>query len=282
MRKIYNHSTFILAIIGISALACGSFSASAQKLDLGEVKVFLYTKNGEGFVHDNIPNSVEAIKTLGKENGFTVDASENPADFTEENLKEYDVIVFSNTNNDVFDTDEQKVVFMRYIQAGGGFVGIHSASGTERQWKWFKQLIGGTFLWHEPFQKFTVKKLDKIHPSLAHLPDHWERKDECYYLKEMNVNLKVLAVNDLNSLKVSDKENREKPAIFGDVFPSVWSQEFDGGRQWYTSLGHSKKDYKDPDFRRHLLGGIVSVLGEQEPLDYSKAYATSPDDEIKQ
>jgi type 1 glutamine amidotransferase len=279
MKKLITLFSILITVIGILTISFYSFPASAQnqKVDWEKVNVLLYTKNGEGFVHDNIPNSIEAIIALGKEHGFTVDTSEDPSDFTENNLKKYDAIIFSNTNNEVFNTDAQKVAFMRYIQAGGGFVGIHSASGTERQWKWFKQLLGGTFLWHEPYQKFSVKILDQTHPSLAHLPERWEKEDECYYLSEMNVNLKVLAVNDLSTLQIPDKKERQKPLTFGNVFPSVWCQEFDGGRQWYTSLGHNKKDYNDPVYRKHILGGIQWVIGNQEPLDYKKASAESPE-----
>src|SRR3546814_11028670 len=88
----------------------------------------------------------------------------------------------------LFRSDAQKVAFMRYIQAGGGFVGIHSASGTERKWKWFKECLGGTFFFHEPYKKFDVIVLDRTHPSLAHLPERWSKEDECYYLREMKVN----------------------------------------------------------------------------------------------
>lgn len=279
MRNL-NTAWYFLCVIGLSIFFLTTSPVLAQTPTWKDVRILLYTKNGEGFVHDNIPNSIKALESLGKENGFQVVAEEDPAVFTEDNLKKYDVIVFSNTNNEVFDTDDQRVAFMRYTQAGGGFVGIHSASGTERQWQWFKRLLGGTFLWHEPYQKFTVNIINKNHPSLAHLPEKWEKEDELYYLKELNLDLNILAVNDISTLTIPDKHSRKKPTTFGNVFPSVWSQEFDGGRQWYTSLGHNNEDYKDPAFRKHILGGIISVIGEQEPLDYNKAYAQSPNDNI--
>lgn len=263
-------------------LAASSFPAPAlaQKVVWEKVNVLLYTRNGEGYVHDNIPNSIEAIETLSEEYGFSLDATDDPAVFEGDKLKNYQVVIFSNTNNEVFERDQQRVNFMRFIQAGGGFVGIHSAAGTEREWKWFKELLGGTFFWHEPYQSFSVKMIDPAHPSLAHLPQNWEREDECYYLKEMRVNLKVLAVNDLSSI---EEIHENRPNTFGEIFPSVWCQEFDGGRQWYTSLGHNKEDYKDHDFRKHLLGGMQWVVSNQKQLDYTKAYARSPDDgpEIK-
>lgn len=250
-------------------------------MDWKKVKILVYTKNGEGFIHDNIENSIIALQALGNQYGFAVDATEDPSVFTDENLQQYDALVFSNTNNNVFDTDAQRVALMRYIQAGGGFVGIHSASGTERKWKWFKQLLGATFYWHDKFQPFTVNILDDSHPSVVHLPRKWERVagDEFYYLKQMNVNLHVVAVNDATTL---DGEDERRLDTFGDVFPSVWCQEFDGGRSWYTSLGHDKADYFDEDFRKHILGGIEWVVNPIRERDYSKAYAASPQDEVKQ
>jgi type 1 glutamine amidotransferase len=251
----------------------------AQKIKWNKVKVLVYTKNGKGYVHDNVASSIAAIQALGKENGFAVDATEDPAKFTDENLKQYDVLVFSNTNNDVFDTDEQRVALMRYIQAGGNFVGLHSASGTERKWKWFKDMLGGTFFWHEPGQSFSVNILDQKNPSLAHLPAKWDRKtDEFYFVKEMAVNLNVLAVNDHTTIQ---KPGGKALDTFGTVFPSVWWHEYDGGRAFYSSLGHQKEDYEQADLRKHILGAIEFAIGPQKTRNYSKAYATKPTDEVR-
>lgn len=267
---------FLLAAFVFTGTLCIR-PVMSQSVNWKKVRVLVYTKNGKGYVHDNIANSIEAIKALGKEHGFTVDATDDPGVFTDDDLKKYNALIFSNTNNVVFDTDAERVALMRYVEAGGGFVGLHSASGTEREWKWFKHLLGGTFSRHAPFQKFGVIAIDRTHPSTAHLPARWERTDECYYLREMNVNMKILAVNDLSTIE----DAKGKPDTFGDVFPSVWCQEYDGGRQWYTSLGHAKEDYQDPILRRHILGGIEWAISNQKPLNYNKAYATSPTDEVR-
>jgi len=256
-------------------------AAFAQSVNWKKTKILVYTKNGVGFVHDNIPNSIQAFREMSQQYGFAMDATDDPSVFTDENLQQYDALVFSNTNNDVFDTDAQRVALMRYIQAGGGFVGIHSACGTERKWKWFKQMLGGTFYWHDPFQTFTVKVIDPDNPSVKHLPRRWVRQqgDEFYYLKQMNLNLHVIAANDMTSLKGEDERRLD---TFGDVFPSVWCQEFDGGRSWYTALGHLKEDYLDEDFRKHLLGGVEWVVRGVKKRDYRKAYARSPQDEVRE
>jgi len=282
MRKqIFSSRTSWVALVIIGILGMAIQPLRAQKVKWSKVKVLVYTKNGQGFVHDNIPNSIVAIKELGAKYGFHVDATEDPSVFTDENLKQYNALIFSNTNNVVFDTDAQRVALMRYIQAGGGFVGIHSASGTERDWKWFKQLLGAKFYWHDKNQPFTVNILDHSHPSVAHLKNRWQRSrgDEFYYLKEMAVNLHVIAVNDATTL---EGQNPRRLDTFGDVFPSVWCHEFDGGRSWYTSLGHNKEYYFDEDFRAHILGGIQWVVEKGKKLDYSKAYATSPQDEVRE
>ncbi|MEM9830397.1 MAG: ThuA domain-containing protein [Bacteroidota bacterium] len=228
-------------------------------------KLLLYTKNGEGYVHDNIAASVEAIRKLARENGFEVVPSEDPNQFTTENLKQYDALIFSNTNNDVFDTPEQEQAFQKYIQSGGRFVGIHSVCGSERDWDWFAQMLGGRFHRHPPSQDFDVLVLDKSHPSTHFLPDVWLQKDEeCYYLKRLNPASHVLLVADLKT--VEDEKRDEYPAdYFGDQFPLAWCHEFDGGRQWYTALGHRPEHYSDPTFMRHILGGIIWVLSDEAP-----------------
>lgn len=273
----FRHLFKILLLVFAFSISQSSFAQ--KKIKWNKVKVLVYTKNGKGFVHDNIANSVVAIKALGDQNGFKVDVSDDPAAFTDENLKQYDALIFSNTNNGVFDTDAQKVAFMRYIQAGGNFVGLHSASGTERQWRWFKDMLGGTFFWHEPGQGFSVNVLDLSNPSLAHLGNTWVReKDEFYFIKEMGVNLHVLAVNDHSTIQ---KPGGKALDTFGTVFPSVWWHEYDGGRAFYSSLGHEKEDYEKEDLRKHILGAIEFAIGPQKPRDYKKAYATNPETMVR-
>lgn len=232
---------------------------------LAGAKVLVYTKNGTGYVHENIPHSVAALRKLGTDYGFEVVASDNPALFTEDNLKQYDALIFSNTNNETFDTDAQRQALQAYVRNGGGFVGIHSASGSERDWPWFSQLLGGNFERHAPRQDFTVEIVDRTHPSTAFLPDRWEiEDDECYYLKELNPGIRVLLAADLTT--VTDTEKSTFPgALFGDHFPLAWYQEFDGGRQWYTALGHRPEEYEDPRFMRHILGGIQWVINGVSP-----------------
>lgn len=266
-RKIIVISLFIL----INAIAT---EAQQQSNQLKGKQLLIFTKNGKGYVHENIAASIAAFQQLGKEQGFTTDTTTNAALFTDENLIKYDAVIFSNTNNDVFDTEEQKVAFMRYIQAGGGFIGVHSASGTERNWKWFKLMLGATFLRHPPFQPLTVYVLDKKHAAAKNLPAKWETKDECYFFKEFNPAVTVLMVTDISNIKEGDEAKNKTPDVFGNRYPAVWCHEFDGGKIWYTALGHSKEDYANPGYLAHIIEGIKWVTNKPKP-DYKKSYATS-------
>lgn len=258
-------------------------SSRGQNVNWKKVKVLVYTKNGVGYVHDNIPNAVQCIQKLGAQNGFSVDVSDQPSVFTEANLKQYTLLIFPSTNQDVFDTDGQRLAFRRYIEAGGGFVGIHSALGTERNWTWFKRMLGGSFAWHPKFQKFKAEVLDSKHPSMQALPNVWEREDEFYFMKDMSPGPTVIMANNLTSL---NQDEPEKVRLFGgqytQLYPSVWYYNFDGGYTWCTTLGHAKTDYtNDPTFIQHIFQGIRYVAGQVKKIDFSKAYADSRDTPIR-
>lgn len=226
-------------------------------------KVLIYTKNGEGFVHKNIPASVACLEKICQQQGWSYEVSDDASIFTKDKISMFDVLVFSNTNNEAFDTQEQRQVFQDYIQGGGRFVGIHSACGSERNWPWFWACLGGKFEWHPPFQPFEIKVIDPKNPSTAHLPKIWKWEDESYFLTELNPDIHVLLAVDLRTIKNMGSQNKPKPRIFGDYFPLAWCHEFDGGRQWYTALGHKDEHYEDENFIKHLTGGIQWAMQKE-------------------
>lgn len=225
-------------------------------------RVLVYTKNGKGYVHKNIAASVEALKKIGEANNLIVDVSDDAAVMTAENLKRYHCLIFSNTCNDIFDTEEQKQAFVDYIQRGGAFVGIHSASDSERSWPWYTKMIGGKFKKHPAFQPFEIKVIDKNHPAASKLPEIWKKEDECYYMEELNPEIRILLAADLRTVKYTEKDIHPG-RIFGDYFPLAWFHEFEGARVFYTALGHDSKDYSDPVYIQHLTGGILWALGKK-------------------
>ena len=232
--------------------------------------VLVYTHNStvtldgkKAYIHDNIADCVKAIEKIGAENRFKVVHSDDPSVFTNANLKSYKAIIFANSNNQAFDTEEERQAFVDYIHHGGGFVGIHSATGSERGWTWYWQLIGASFGFHPPLQKFTIHIKDKNHPATKFFQgDTWDWEDEFYVMKEPPKNVHVLLEGDLKSLKGVDpekmkaltagKENAERLML-----PLAWYHEFEGARSFYTALGHKKEYYRDPLYVKHLTGGIL-------------------------
>ena len=245
-------------------------------------RVLVYTKNGTGYIHDNIASAVLCIQQLGEKHHFKVDVSDDPTIFNQANLKKYQVLIFTSTNNDVFDNDDQRVAFRRYIEAGGGFVGVHSVTGTERNWTWFKMMIGETFLWHAAYQKFSIKNMEPTHPSMKGVPALWTKEDECYFGKELYPGIKVLMAHDLSTLNENKKEEITKNAgSYANYYPAVWYQNFEGGHIWITALGHAKENYNEPTFTNHLLQGIRFIANEFHGLNYNQAKAISKDDPLK-
>ncbi|HEX2536079.1 MAG TPA: ThuA domain-containing protein [Chitinophagaceae bacterium] len=230
------------------------------------ILVFARTK---GFYHESIPTGLATFQELGREAGITVDTTRDAAYFVTDSLRNYRAVIFLNTTMNVLNPDQQ-VAFERYIQAGGGYMGVHAATDTEYEWPWYNKLVGAYFLSHPKSQEATVVIKDKTHPATAHLPEQWRRFDEWYNFKNLQPGLNVIAALD---------ESSYEGGANGDNHPIAWYHEFDGGRAFYTGMGHTKESYADPLFRRHLLGGLQYAMGTGAPLDYSKSYAVkSPED----
>ena len=145
--------------------------------------------------------------------------------------------------------------------------------------------MGGTFAWHAQFQKFKVKLLEPSHPSVKGIPKEWEREDEFYFAKELFPGIKTVAANDITTLNTTDTVQRnliiKNAGTYTELYPSVWTHAYDGGHTWVTTLGHHKKDYKDPVYVQHILQGIRFIASQVKNIDFSKAYADSRDAPVK-
>lgn len=251
------------------ALILGLFITSCGNKREGKPKVLVFSKT-MGFKHASIPVGMAAIQKLGTENGFEVDTTWNAELFNEENLKQYSAVTFLSTTGNVLDA-KQEAAFERYIQAGGGYVGIHAATDTEYDWGWYNKLVGAQFLSHPPGTPeadFIIK--DNSFIATKHFTDSvWHRADEIYNYKKINPDVNVLMTVD---------ESTYEGGKNGDFHPFAWYHEFDGGRSFYTGAGHTAESYSEDLFLKHLLGGIQYAIGENENLDYSKATAQIPPD----
>jgi len=215
-------------------------------------KILVFAKTA-GFHHESIRAGLPAIQKLGIENNFAVDTTTNSALFTAVNLKQYAAVVFLNTTGDVLN-DQQQTAFEQYIRGGGGFVGVHAASDTEYGWPWYGRLVGAYFVNHPKQQVATLNVTDRKSIATRHLPEKWTRKDEWYNFKDIQPDLKVLVTLD---------EHTYTGGINGDAHPMAWYRDFEGGRSFYTGLGHVDDSYTDPLFLKHLLGGIQYAMRQK-------------------
>ncbi|MEH6582361.1 MAG: ThuA domain-containing protein, partial [Halioglobus sp.] len=217
----------------------------------GTDQLLVFSKTS-GYRHGSIETGGQALITLGLESGFHVTVTEEAGEFTLGNLQQYAAVVFLNTTGDVLDPLQQSD-FEQYIRGGGGFVGIHAATDTEYEWPWYGKLVGAYFDSHPEIQEASLRVIDKNHPSTASLEDSWQKTDEWYNFKAISPDITVLVELD---------EHSYSGGTNGGEHPISWYQEYDGGRAFYTAMGHTKKSYKNPVFLRHLLGGIAYAMGD--------------------
>jgi len=237
----------------VFALIAGIY-AMGQTRTKAPDRVLIFSKTA-GFRHASIKDGIAAIQKLGLENNFAVDTTENPALFTESNLRKYKALIFlSPTGANLFNED-QKEAFKKYINNGGGFVGIHGATDCNFEWEWYGKLVGGYFKNHPKIQEARLDVVNRKHPSTRKLPAVWQRTDEWYNFKNLNKDVKVLITIDESSYKGGEN---------GSFHPVSWYHEFDGGKAFYTALGHTSESYSDELFLSHLIGGINYAMGRKK------------------
>ncbi|SMC49657.1 ThuA domain-containing protein [Kibdelosporangium aridum] len=236
------------AVFGIvsvlSLLAALVFVPVAQAA--AQLKNVLVFHKTAGYQHPSIPAGIDAIRTLGRQNGFTVTATADANYFTPTNLIRFQAVVWLSTTGDVLNENQQKA-FEDYIAKGGGYVGIHAAADTEYDWAWYGGLVGAYFHSHPANQTARIRVEDRSNVSTSHLSQTWTRLDEWYnYRANPRANVRVLASLDESSYSGGN---------MGD-HPITWCHDYQGGRAWYTGLGHTAESYSDPAFTKMLLGGI--------------------------
>ncbi|HEK20640.1 MULTISPECIES: ThuA domain-containing protein [unclassified Mucilaginibacter] len=217
-------------------------------------RVLVFSKTA-GFHHESIAVGIPAVIKIGKDNNFDVDTTTNAALFTLQNLKRYKAVIFLSTTGDVLN-DEQQAAFEQYIKQGGGFVGVHSATDTEYDWPWYGNLVGAYFKSHpSKQQEADLHVVDRKFIATKRLPVVWRRLDEWYNYKWIAKGLHILITIDEKSY--TGGEN-------GSNHPMSWYHNYDGGRAFYTALGHTDASYSEPLFLKHLLGGIKYAMGQSK------------------
>lgn len=230
-------------------LAALAFTVAVQ----GHPRSILLFSRTTGYRHDAIPVARHALIELGIQKGWTIAATEDPAVFTKNGLKNYDAVVWLMTTGTVLDADQKKA-FTEFIHNGGGYVGVHSAADTEYDWPWYGQLVGAWFLQHPAQADAVVNIEDTTDPATSFLPNPWKRHDEWYdYRINPRANVHVLASLDQSSYAGSK---------MGADHPIMWRHEFEGGRAWYCGMGHTQESWADPMFLRMIGEGIEWACGK--------------------
>lgn len=244
-----------LAFFMLLGMVCFAFTKAKPR-------ILVFSKTA-GFHHASIKVGNIAIQKLGAENNFDVDTTTDASKFNTANLKQYAAVVFLSTTGmaaKLF-TEDEKSAFMQYIEHGGGYMGIHAATDCCYDWQWYGNLSGGYFLGHPAQQVATVDVVDSTNISTKHLPRTWTRKDEWYSYKFIAPGLHILLKLDEKTMTYDPKNEKLK---MGAEHPLAWYHEYDGGRAFYTELGHTDESYADPLYLQHILGGIKYAMGKKK------------------
>lgn len=210
----------------------------------------------ESWHHESINEGVIAVRELGKLHNFEVFWTEDPKRlFKESELSKHAAVMFLNTTGDVLN-DEQKAMFERYIRAGHGFVGVHSAADTEHQWPWYNKMLGHMFVRHPAvIQTATLNVESRAFPGMERFAPRFLETEEWYeFDAARSPSLKYLLSVDESTYEPSEQRRAEAKSV--PFHPTSWYQPYDGGRAFYTALGHLPATYSDPFFTHHLYGGI--------------------------
>ncbi len=191
-------------------------------VEILEIRILVFSKTA-GYRHESISYGVQALRQLATKYGVHVDATEDAAVFDPSNLTKYDAIVFLSTTGDVLD-DNQQQAFTEFIRAGGGFVGIHSASDKEYDWPWYGRLVGGYFNGHPSnpnVREGTILVVESSHPATTTLPSPWIFTDEWYDIRDLQDEMTILLNIDELSYKLTDEDPVPAPR------PIAWFRELE-------------------------------------------------------
>ena len=239
-------SVIIMTFLGFIQLAQGQ----------DPIKVLAFSQVEPGIYHhlSNL-NGIALIEQLGKKQGWEVDVTHDPGSFNKTRLAQYDVVAFINSTGNILNK-EQEAAFEEFFRAGGGYVGTHSAADTEHTWEWYGKMVGGYFKSHPEVDQVAMTTVENAdHPANKHMGVSGEVLEEWY-----DYTANVRGKPGFTVLLTVDESTYEG-GITGEDHPIAWTHNFEGGRAFYTGLGHHfQKDH--PFLSEHLIGGIEWAAGK--------------------
>jgi len=245
----------VLVVLGSTPDACAA-----------EKKKLLVITQSAGFRHgpvtlkegESLTLVGRTLEEIGEKSGlFEVEESQkSDAVITAENLRRFDAILFYTTGILPL-SDEQKEALLNFVKSGKGFIGVHSATDTFKQFPGYYEMINGSFAGH-PWgagTMVTITNHEKSHPTVAMFDDEFKFKDEIYQYS----NYDPMAVRVLLSLKMAKNQTKRPYHV-----PVCWVRDYGKGRLFYTNLGHNKETWVNPKFREHLLQGFRWATGMEK------------------
>jgi type 1 glutamine amidotransferase len=228
--------------------------------------ILVFSKTNSFRHKEGITGGTRALQSIAARHEWGMFLTENGAVFNERDLARFDAVVFLNASGDVLN-DEQELAFQSWLQAGGGWLGIHSAGDDSHlAWQWYRaKLIGATFTAHimgPQFQRATVVLENHHHPVLRGLPDIWEHEDEWYSWEQSPrvEGFTILATLDEDSYTPVQKfMGKERDLRMGD-HPVVWSNCIGEGRSVYTAMGHKAEAFERPRFRQLITNALTWLI----------------------
>ena len=235
--------------------------------DLASPAVLVFSKTNSFRHIDGIEGGNRAIIQIAENAGWGLFSSENGAVFNEKDLKRFDAVVFLNASGDML-SDTQEQIFQNWLEAGGGWVGIHAAGdGSHATWQWYGQnLIGADFTAHilgPQFQRAKVIVESPEHPAAAALPNTWLHTEEWYSWERSprTKGFNIVAVLDEESYTPVQKfMGNERDLRMGD-HPVVWTNCVGQGRAVYSALGHTAEGFEEPEHLQLLENALSWAMG---------------------
>lgn len=250
-KSIIMRTILLLFFAPIMLNSCDNSSKQKETLS-----ILAFSKT-EGFRHDVIPTSVNALQKMGERHGWYIQSTEDSLMIARDILDTTDVVVFLHTTGNILG-EEQREALKNFVTRGGGLVTLHSGTITENEWPWFVDAVGAIFTGHPPTQEGRLIIENRDHPATAHFEDtSWVTTDEWYsFDRNPRNNADILISIDEKSYEVEDNRWFEGAHQGMGDHPLVWCKTVDRGRVFQTALGHEPALYENPLFLKHIEGAI--------------------------
>ncbi|MCJ7468187.1 MAG: ThuA domain-containing protein [Maribacter sp.] len=283
MRKIIKIVLWsILGLFLLLFLAAGTFIYKARyginfyettppdlPADLIDKTVLLFSKTN-GFRHgEAIAAAIPAFEQMAGANGWTLYETDNGAIFNPDQLAKFDVVVWNNTSGKVLN-EGQREAFKKYLEGGGGYLGIHASGDNSHQWDWYEDEVIGARFSHHPinpqFQNATLHLKNAMPELIEGLPTTWSHDEEWYMFFNDPRENGCEVIYTFDDTKINPSGNikflaSDKDWGMGKDHPAVWYHEVDKGRAFYSALGHQGGAFQEKEHLQ-LLENAVRWAGK--------------------